>query len=164
MSFRFENHAMHLGRGALRTIADNRIKDFIEMVRDSTISVNAVMDGRRPIHEVCILGHKKSLKYLIDQGADLNIPDWQKLTPIMICIEYRNWKCLKILLSAGALYSMDIKKWVGANRRCGEIREQISRMRSEILWERRIGIIYFYSQGKIMISLAIFRELISFIQ
>ena len=46
MSFRFENHAMHLGRGALRTIADNRIKDFIEMVRDSTISVNAVMDGR----------------------------------------------------------------------------------------------------------------------
>ena len=164
MSFLYGNNGMILENDAQRTIDDNRFLDFIEMVRNPTISVNSYINGRRPIHEVCMHGHKVLLEYLIDQGVDLNNTDWKKMTPIMICIKYRNWECLKILLSAGALYSMDIKKWVGAKRRCGEIREQVSRIMSEILWERRKGIIYYYYlQDKAMLPLAIFRELVSFI-
>ena len=67
------------------------------------------MYGPRPIHEVCEHGHEDFLKYLIDRGADLNIPDGHRRTPIIVCIQSNRWECFKILISRGALYSMEIK-------------------------------------------------------
>ena len=155
---------MILENDAQRTVDDNRFLDFIEMVRNPTTGINSFVDGKQPIHEVCIYGYEDFLKYLIDNGADLNVPNRKNRTPIIICIKFRNWECLKILLTRGALYSIEIRKWIETKKNCGEIREQISRIMSEILWERRKGIIYYYYlQNKAMLPLAIFRELVSFI-
>ena len=151
-------------RDAFSAITENRIDEFISMVRCRRLSINSFVDGKQPIHEVCIYGYEDFLKYLIDNGADLNVPNRKNRTPIIICIKFRNWECLKILLTRGALYSIEIRKWIETKKNCGEIREQISRIMSEILWERRKGIIYYYYlQNKAMLPLAIFRELVSFI-
>ena len=100
---------LYIEAEALRAITENRIEDFISMFQSSTIRVNSFLNERQPIHEVCIHGHEEFLKYLIDHGADLNILDSTQRTPTMICIEFGKWECLKILLTRGALYSMNIK-------------------------------------------------------
>ena len=109
-------------------------------------------------------GYEDFLKYLIEQGADLNTTDWKNRSPIIICIKFKSWECLKILLTRGALYSIEIKNWIETKKNSGKIREYISIIMSEIIWERRKGIIYYYYlQDKAMLPLAIFRELVSFI-
>ena len=136
------------------------------MILVSLIRVNIDLDGRQAIHEVWIHGHETFLKCLIGHVADLNILDSKQRTPIMICIEFGKWECLKILLTRGALYSMNIKK-MGRNQ--GELswysRTGICSSFGDTLGKKKIYyfLLFLLSQSKIMLPLGLFRELVSFI-
>ena len=145
-----------------RCIANNNIAEFDEYLRKG-ISPNHDLYGPRPIHVACEHGHEDFLKYLIDRGADLNSTDGLRRTPIIACIQSNQWECFKILISRGALYGMEIRKWQKHWKNNEEMREVVSELISKLLWKRRNGLIYYYSLGKIKVPLALFRDMISFL-
>ena len=150
-------------RSALSTLSGNNIKDFDRLVR-SGFDINSDLSGSMPIHEICRYGYKEFLIYLIDQGADVNITDWDDRTPSKICLENDNWECFKILVARGALYGIEIKAWIGTDGDNNpEVREVISKLISRLLWDRRKYLIYCYSQQKINLPLNIFREIINYL-
>ena len=81
----------------------------------------------------------------------------------MICIEYHQWGCFKILISRGALYGMEIKNSLKMRETNSEVKEFISELISKMLWKRRNGLVYYYSLGKINIPSTIFRDMVRFL-
>lgn len=144
-------------------ISKNHIGDFADYLSQGISPDIDLYHGTRPIHEVCKYGHEDFLNYLIDQGADLNIPDRHHRTAIMICIQCKQWGCFKILVSRGALYGIEIKKWLETRENCDETRQIISELISKLLWGRRNGLVYYYSLGKMNLPLVIFRHMLSFL-
>ena len=57
---------------------------------------------RTCLHYVCMRGHPKALKFLIDKGGDLNVTDYKGRTPAFFASQHGNASCLKILIDNGA--------------------------------------------------------------
>jgi hypothetical protein len=53
------------------------------------------------LHEACILGDVESTTTLIENGADINAPDFDGRTPLMLALFHRKFKCASELLDAG---------------------------------------------------------------
>ena len=146
----------------LRCIENNRIEEFDRSLRQG-MDINIELYGTSPMHVVCMYGHENFLKYLIDHKGDLNIPDYNQKTPIMMCIQYNQWECFNILISRGALYGMEIKKWLKRRENNAEVKEVVSELISQLLWKRRSGLVYYYSLGKINLPSTIFRDMVRFL-
>eukprot|EP00794_Sanderia_malayensis_P018196 gene18196-20012_t len=77
----------------------------LDALKDADIekNVNAkIMNGRMPIHFAADYGQLEVLKFLVDQGADINLKDDHGITPLLAAIFEEHASCVKYLLSKGA--------------------------------------------------------------
>ncbi len=60
------------------------------------------IERRNALHEAVVFGHARIIRFLLDQGADVNVQNNDGTTPLMLAAHYSQLKCAKILLRAGA--------------------------------------------------------------
>lgn len=58
--------------------------------------------GRTPLMEAIVQFRYDMVDYLLAEGADVNIADNHKTTPLHVCASYGNLTCLKTMLARGA--------------------------------------------------------------
>lgn len=58
--------------------------------------------GRTPLMEAIVQFRYEIVDYLLAEGADVNIADDHKTTPLHVCASYGNLTCLKTMLARGA--------------------------------------------------------------
>ena len=54
------------------------------------------------LHHLCRNGHVDLVKWALDNGADVNIRDALKMTPLMVACKYGQFDLLRILMQRGA--------------------------------------------------------------
>jgi ankyrin repeat protein len=57
--------------------------------------------GRTPLMEAIVQFRYEMVDYLLAEGADVNIADDHKTTPLHVCASYGNLTCLKTMLANG---------------------------------------------------------------
>ncbi|XP_026495541.1 myotrophin-like [Vanessa tameamea] len=77
----------------------DQVKDIVEK---SKIDVNALIDGRVPLHYAADYGQTAVVNYLLDKGADPNKVDKHGISVILAAIWEGHTECVKILLKHGA--------------------------------------------------------------
>ena len=66
------------------------------------------MKSREALHMACRNKHLQLIELLIDRGADVNIPDNDKWTPLYTACYFENIEIIKLLLDYGADIHMEI--------------------------------------------------------
>ncbi|KAL4708972.1 hypothetical protein ACJJTC_005833 [Scirpophaga incertulas] len=77
----------------------DQVKQFIE---NKKIDINALIDGRVPLHYAADYGQTTVLNYLLDKGADPNMVDKHGISVILAAIWEGHTDCVKTLLNHGA--------------------------------------------------------------
>ena len=77
---------------------------YISPLLDAGADINAQEGkGRTALHAACIEeDNTAAVKYLIDKGADLNLPDQEGDAPINMAIQWEHAACVETLIVAGA--------------------------------------------------------------
>jgi ankyrin repeat protein len=80
------------------------------------------MFKRTPLHSAVLNGKTKSVKWLLEHGADVNRPDSQGTTPILLLAHQGSAEIIKILLNGGAkLTPQDIPTLLQGACRAGNL-------------------------------------------
>ncbi|GBP31897.1 Myotrophin [Eumeta japonica] len=77
----------------------DQVKDIIESKK---IDVNALIDGRVPLHYAADYGQTAVLSYLLDKGADPNMIDKHGISVLLAAIWEGHTDCVKMLIKHGA--------------------------------------------------------------
>lgn len=55
-------------------------------------------------------GHVDILKYIIDQGADMEVLDDEQNTPLLLAASRGNWECVRDLIDRGAYLNQKVSE------------------------------------------------------
>ena len=69
-------------------------------------------DGRTPLHDAVVNGHKETAKLLIPEGADVNATDGER-TPLHIAAPKGNKETTELLITKGADVNAKDRFFVG---------------------------------------------------
>ncbi|XP_041484073.1 transient receptor potential cation channel subfamily A member 1-like isoform X1 [Lytechinus variegatus] len=90
---------LHLacGQGALRIVeimlSNYKTENTLEM-RD--------IEMMTPLHKAAMFDHVDVVRYLLDQGADIDAEDLENRTPLLLAASKRAWRSARLLLQKGA--------------------------------------------------------------
>lgn len=82
---------------------DGNLSGLQHFIRTGVYVDTLDMVGHAPIHIACERGHEHILRYLLAQGANINLPsttDWS--TPLMLATQVGEQGCVQLLLEHGA--------------------------------------------------------------
>lgn len=75
----------------------------VKILLKAKANINALnVWGRSPLMEAIVQFKFNIVDYLLSEGADVNLGDNQKTTPLHVCASYGNLECLKTMLAKGA--------------------------------------------------------------
>ena len=66
--------------------------------------------GFTPIHNIAKFGREDEMAYLIEQGCEVDNPQYDGFTPLVTAIQQNKKECVKLLLNAGADRNRTITK------------------------------------------------------
>ncbi|CAB3979635.1 Myotrophin [Paramuricea clavata] len=92
-----------MGEELLWGVKNGDLDKVRELVEKKGCNVNGeLMNGRNPIHFAADYGQREVIDYLVNQGADMNVPDKHGITPLLAAIYEGHLECVKLLLAKGA--------------------------------------------------------------
>jgi len=68
--------------------------------------IDELVKGRAYLHYACDFGQREIIEYLLNKGADINIPDKYEISPILAAIWENHTACVKLLIEKGARKSV----------------------------------------------------------
>ncbi|XP_034935603.1 myotrophin [Chelonus insularis] len=77
----------------------DQVRDIVE---NKNIDVNALIDGRVPLHYAADYGQYEVIRYLMEKGADANMVDKHGISVLLAAIWEGHTDCVKLLLEKGA--------------------------------------------------------------
>jgi len=83
-------------------IKNGDLDEVKKHIESNKTDVNASIDGRHPIHYASDYGQHDVIKYLLDNGADVNAKDKHGISALLAAIWEGHTECVKLLLERGA--------------------------------------------------------------
>ncbi|CAK9292326.1 unnamed protein product [Gordionus sp. m RMFG-2023] len=83
-------------------IKNGEVDRVYNMINTKTIRINEELRGRQPLHYAADYGQAEIIKFLLNQGADINAKDSYGITPILAAIWEGHIPVVQLLLEKGA--------------------------------------------------------------
>jgi len=111
---------------------------YIVPLLEAGWSINQQKKGRTPLLQACLLSNKlPTFEFLIQRGADVNLPDFENYTPLLISAEHQAREYVDRLIQADA--DCTITTIYGRNiLHCVAERGNIETIRVLIKWRERL--------------------------
>jgi ankyrin repeat protein len=78
----------------------DQVKLIVEQYKE--LANKTLPSGRHPLCTAADYGQTEVVRYLIDNGADVNVKDRYGITPLLSAIYENHVECVRILLDKGA--------------------------------------------------------------
>ncbi|XP_071487930.1 LOW QUALITY PROTEIN: transient receptor potential cation channel subfamily A member 1-like [Diadema antillarum] len=90
---------LHLacGQGALRIV-----EIMLSNYKTSNTLTMQDIEMRTPLHKAAMFDHVDVVRYLLEQGAELDVPDIEERTPLLLAASRGGWRSVQLLLQKGA--------------------------------------------------------------
>lgn len=92
----------------INAIQANDVNSVKALFQDQGFDLNSFLNlkGQSPVHQAAALGRVSILKILVKENANLNQPDFQGNTPLMLAVQAQREKTVSFLIDHGAKIEM----------------------------------------------------------
>jgi len=73
-----------------------------ELFETEKVDVNALLDGRSPLHYAADYGQQDVIRYLITKGANVNAVDKHGISALLAAIWEGHTECVRLMIDSGA--------------------------------------------------------------